>query len=115
MVTTTTTSIIPTTTTTIVEEWIPCKADINGDGFVDELDEEILYEEFGRTKCRKRGRKKCRADFNRDRVVDEKDEEIFLAELGREDCNDVPLLLYLFQEIIKNWKKKAGERRYGND
>jgi hypothetical protein len=127
--TSTTTSIvvisttIPTTTTTsIVEEWMPCEADINGDGVVDEVDEDILYEELGIEKCRKRGRKKCRADLNGDRRVDELDEEILMNEFGREDCNDVPLLLYMIQEALINHQEKVKERRrklkeklYGND
>jgi len=106
IISTSTTTSIPSTTTTTIDEWIPCLADINGDGFVDELDEDILWDEFGTIKCRKRGRKKCLADFNRDRKVDELDEEILMNEFGRDDCNESTVLEYAISQFVKHWKKK---------
>ncbi len=104
----TTTSIQPTTTsissttTTIDEEWTPCLGDINRDGFVDDLDEELLYEEFGRTNCRRRGLRRCKGDLDRDRDVDEDDALILVGEFGRDDCNDQSVLLYLIRKFFEN-------------
>jgi hypothetical protein len=110
IISTTTTTSIASTTTTMIDEWIPCLADINGDGFVDEDDEEILLDEFGRKKCRKRGRKKCRADLNGDRRVDELDEEILMNEFGRDDCTEQSAVRWMVNEFVKNWRKKIKER-----